>query len=100
MKSIEIIAEIGGNFTTPSEGIKLVDAAKKSGATSVKLQTYKADTVASSTDAVLDMENTGVVSQHQLFQKFELEYEYGPLHALSSSLYLYEVLCDSQGLNA
>ena len=73
MKSIEFIAEIGGNFTTPSEGIKLVDAAKKSGATSVKLQTYKADTVASSTDAVLDMENTGVVSQHQLFQKFELE---------------------------
>ena len=34
MKSIEFIAEIGGNFTTPSEGIKLVDAAKKSGATS------------------------------------------------------------------
>lgn len=66
-----IIAEIGGNFTTWDEARRLVDDAKACGVDAVKLQTYRADTVAS-TKAVFDMENTGVVSQHELFKKYEI----------------------------
>ena len=66
-----IIAEIGGNFTTYEEATRLIDAAAACGVDAVKLQTYRADTVASK-EAVFDMENTGVVSQHSLFQKYEV----------------------------
>lgn len=66
-----IIAEIGGNFTTFEEAKHLIDAAHDCGVDAVKLQTYRADTVAS-TKAVFDMENTGVVSQHELFRKYEV----------------------------
>ena len=37
----------------------------------IKLQTYKADTL-SSKHAMFDMENTGVVSQYELFRKYEI----------------------------
>jgi sialic acid synthase SpsE len=67
-----IIAEIGGNFTSFDEARTLIDAAARVGVDAVKLQTYKADTVASR-NAVFDMENTGVVSQHELFQKYEID---------------------------
>lgn len=63
-----IIAEIGGNFTTFDQAKRLIDAAHGCGADAVKLQTYRADTVAS-TKAIFDMENTGVASQHALFKK-------------------------------
>ena len=66
-----IIAEIGGNFTDVGQAKRLVDAAKYAGADAVKLQTYRADTVASR-KAVFDMENTGKVSQHELFKKYEI----------------------------
>jgi sialic acid synthase SpsE len=66
-----IIAEIGGNFTTHEESVRLIDAASECGVDAVKLQTYRADTVASR-NAVFDMENTGVVSQHELFKKYEI----------------------------
>lgn len=66
-----IIAEIGGNFTTFEQGKRLIDAAAECGVDAVKLQTYRADTVASR-KAVFDMENTGVVSQHALFEKYEV----------------------------
>ena len=66
-----IIAEIGGNFTTLEEARRLIDAANSCGVDAVKLQTYRADTVAS-TKAIFDMENTGVVSQHELFKKYEV----------------------------
>ena len=66
-----LIAEIGGNFTTLEEARKLVDAASKSNVDAIKLQTYRADTVASK-KALFDMENTGVVSQHALFKKYEI----------------------------
>lgn len=67
-----IIAEIGGNFTTFEEAKRLIDAAVDCGVDAVKLQTYRADTI-SSKEAIFDMENTGVVSQHELFKKYEVD---------------------------
>lgn len=67
-----IIAEIGGNFTSFDEARTLIDAAVAVGVDAIKLQTYKADTVASR-NAVFDMENTGVVSQHELFRRYEID---------------------------
>lgn len=67
-----IIAEIGGNFTTFEQAKRLIDAAHECGVDAVKLQTYRADTIAS-TEAIFDMENTGVVSQHALFRKYEVD---------------------------
>ena len=66
-----IVAEIGGNFTTREEAARLVEAAAACGADAVKLQTYRAETLASR-KAVFDMENTGVVSQFELFRKYEI----------------------------
>jgi sialic acid synthase SpsE len=67
-----IIAEIGGNFVTFEQARGLIDAAVESGADAVKLQTYRAETVASRA-AVFDMENTGVTSQYELFQKYQID---------------------------
>lgn len=67
-----IIAEIGGNFTTLDQAKRLIDEAQGCGVDAVKLQTYRADTIAS-TKAIFDMENTGVVSQHDLFRKYEVD---------------------------
>ncbi|MEW6165109.1 MAG: N-acetylneuraminate synthase family protein [Pseudomonadota bacterium] len=67
-----IIAEIGGNFTTLVQAKRLIDAAHDCGVDAVKLQTYRADTI-TSTKAIFDMENTGVVSQHDLFRKYEVD---------------------------
>lgn len=67
-----IIAEIGGNFTTFEDAASLIDAAKACGADAVKLQTYRAKTIASR-EAIFDMENTGVVSQFDLFKKYEID---------------------------
>lgn len=69
--SIEFIAEIGGNFKTIDEGIALVDAAIESGADAVKLQTFKAETIASPS-AVFHLENTGLRNQRELFRALEL----------------------------
>lgn len=69
--STYIIAEIGGNFTTFDEASALVDAARDCGADAVKIQTFRADTLASRT-AMFEMENTGVTSQHELFLKYEI----------------------------
>lgn len=67
-----IIAEIGGNFTTLDEAKKLIDQALDCKVDAVKLQTYKAETIASK-NAMFDMENTGVVSQYELFKKYEID---------------------------
>lgn len=67
-----IIAEIGGNFTTYEQAVRLIDAATESGVDAVKLQTYRAQTVASK-NAIFDMENTGKVSQFELFEKYEID---------------------------
>ena len=69
-----IIAEIGGNFTTFDQAAKLIDAAAECGVDAIKLQTYRAATVASK-KAIFDMENTGKVSQFELFQKYEIDRE-------------------------
>jgi N,N'-diacetyllegionaminate synthase len=67
-----IIAEIGGNFTTFEQAKRLIDAARGCSVDAVKLQTYRADTI-TSTKAIFDMENTGVVLQHALFRKYEVD---------------------------
>lgn len=72
-----IIAEIGGNFVTFDEARRLIDNALECNVDAVKLQTYRADTVASK-KAIFDMENTGVISQHQIFKEFEINSD---LHA-------------------
>lgn len=72
--SCYIIAEIGGNFTQFEEAKLLIDAAKGAGVDAIKLQTYRADTL-SSKSAMFEMENTGNVSQFELFKKFELSDE-------------------------
>lgn len=69
-----IIAEIGGNFTDYETAVRLIDQAKASGVDAVKLQTYRADTIASK-QAVFDMENTGIASQTEYFRRFELSEE-------------------------
>lgn len=71
---IYIIAEIGGNFTTFAEAVALIDAAHACGVNAVKLQTFTAKKLAS-TKAFFDMENTGVVSQFDLFRKYEISEE-------------------------
>lgn len=70
--SCYIIAEIGGNFTTWEEARRLVDEAATAGVDAVKVQTYRADTLSAKT-AMFDMENTGVISQHTLFKKYEID---------------------------
>lgn len=70
--SCYIIAEIGGNFTTLDQAKRLIDAAHGCGVDAVKLQTYRADTITSA-KAIFDMENTGVVSQYDLFKKYEVD---------------------------
>jgi N,N'-diacetyllegionaminate synthase len=67
-----VIAEIGGNFKTFEQAKNLIDHAVSCGVDAVKLQTYRADTIASK-KAIFDMENTGVVSQHALFKKYEVD---------------------------
>jgi N,N'-diacetyllegionaminate synthase len=67
-----VIAEIGGNFTTLDEAAQLIDGAAECQVDAVKLQTYRADTIASKR-AVFDMENTGRTSQHALFKKYEID---------------------------
>jgi N-acetylneuraminate synthase len=66
-----IIAEIAGNFKTLEEAKKLIDGAIYAGADAVKIQTYRADTLAS-IKARYEMENTGNVSQYDLFKDGEL----------------------------
>ena len=69
-----IIAEIGGNFTTFDEAKILVDLANNSGVDAVKLQTYKADTIVTKT-AKFDLDNVGDMVQHQLFQKYQIDFD-------------------------
>jgi len=67
-----IIAEIGGNFTTMDEARCLIDSASACGVNAIKLQTYRAETI-SSKKAIFDMENTGVISQFDLFKQYEVD---------------------------
>ena len=71
---IYIIAEIGGIFTTFEEALALIDAAHACGVDAIKLQTFTAEKLASK-KALFDMENTGIVSQFDLFKKYEISEE-------------------------
>lgn len=66
-----IIAEIGGNFTSLDDGLKLLQAACRTGVDAVKLQTFTAKTLASK-NARYEMKNTGNVSQFELFEQYEI----------------------------
>lgn len=68
---VYMIAEIGGNFTDMKTAAKMIDLAQEAGVDAVKLQHYRADTVASR-KALFEMENTGVCSQYELFKKYEV----------------------------
>ena len=67
-----IIAEIGGNFTTFDQASRLIDEAAVCGVDAVKLQTYRAQTLSSKV-AMFDMENTGIASQFDLFNKYSID---------------------------
>jgi N,N'-diacetyllegionaminate synthase len=84
-----LVAEIGGNFTTFEQASQLIDAAAQCGVDAVKLQTYRAETIASRL-AVFDMENTGITSQFELFQKYQIDV------ALHTDVFAY---ADSKGLD-
>src|ERR1700683_5627383 len=84
-----VIAEIGGNFTTFEQASRLIDAAVECRVDAVKLQTFRADLLASRT-ALFNMENTGVVSQHTLFLKYEIA------EALHAQIFTY---AESKGLD-
>jgi len=69
-----IIAEIGGNFVNFEQAKHLVDLAAKAGVDAVKLQTFKAETL-STKSALFNMENTGITSQYDLFEKYQINHE-------------------------
>lgn len=66
------IFEIGGNFRNFGGAKTLIDLAKRCGADAVKLQHFSADTI-TSRKAIFEMENTGTISQHEHFKKYELD---------------------------
>lgn len=73
-EAVFVVAEIGGNFTTLEEGVRLIDAATKAGADAVKIQTYQADTIATR-NCIFEMENTGRISQYDYFTKYQTSTE-------------------------
>ena len=68
-----IIAEIGVNHENSlSRAKKLINLAKKGGADAVKLQTYKAEKLASKhSPAYWDLKQVPIKSQYKLFKKFD-----------------------------
>ncbi|MCB2186165.1 MAG: N-acetylneuraminate synthase family protein [Deltaproteobacteria bacterium] len=73
---VYIVAEIGNNFVDFAGAARLIDLAVAAGVDAVKLQTFEAETIASRS-ALFDMPNTGVISQYDLFKKYEVDL---PLH--------------------
>jgi len=72
--TIHVISEIGGNFTDFETAQKLIDLSIDVGANSVKLQTYRAETI-TSRKAVYDMPNVGNANQYDLFKKYEIDFD-------------------------
>lgn len=71
-KRCYIIAEIGGNFTTYEQAKDLIDAASAANVDAVKVQTYKAETIASKS-AIFDMEAISGITQMEYFKKYEID---------------------------
>jgi N,N'-diacetyllegionaminate synthase len=69
-----IIAEIGTGYRNFEEAKLLIDSAKEIGVDAIKIQTFKAETITSKKN-FLDLEETGHVSQYQLFKKLEISEE-------------------------
>jgi N,N'-diacetyllegionaminate synthase len=65
-----VIAEIGVNFDSVETAIKMVDAAAKVGADSVKIQTFRADTLAMK-GATFTFEDGSRVSQYEFWKAHE-----------------------------
>lgn len=66
-----IIAEIGTGYRNFEEAKILIDSAKEIGIDAIKIQTFKADTITSKKN-FLDLEETGHVSQYDLFKNLEI----------------------------
>ena len=77
-----IISEIGVNFKTLEDGIKLIDASISAGAHSVKIQTFKAENLASK-NAIFDLPDIGKQSQYEIFKELEIP------ENIQSDLFLY-----------
>ena len=71
VERFKVIAEIGGNFKTFEQARLLVDAAAACGVDAIKLQTFRARTLAS-TEAVFHFESTGDIPQLDLFREYEI----------------------------
>lgn len=65
-----IIAELGYNFNTLDEAIRSVDAAADAGVDALKVQTFRADTVA--TRDINFPAEAGGVSQYEEFKRYEI----------------------------
>ena len=69
-----IVAEIGTAYRNFEEAKKLIDAAVEIGVDAIKLQTFEAETITTKNN-FLDLEETGFVSQYELFKKLEIPKE-------------------------
>lgn len=68
------IAEIGSLFKNFEEAKRLIDSAVEIGIDAIKFQTFEADTITTKNN-LFDMENTGKISQYELFKKCEISKE-------------------------
>ncbi len=69
-----IVAEIGTSYRNFEEAKRLIDAAIEIGVDAIKLQTFEAETITTKNN-FLDLEETGFVSQYELFKKLEIPKE-------------------------
>lgn len=66
-----IVAEIGTAYRNFEEAKKLIDSAVEIGVDAIKLQTFEAETITTKNN-FLDLEETGFVSQYELFKNLEI----------------------------
>jgi len=69
-----IIAEIGTGYRNYDEAKNLIDSAIESGINAIKFQTFEADTITTKKNFI-DMEETGKISQYDLFKQLEIPKE-------------------------
>lgn len=69
-----IVAEIGTSYRNFEEAKKLIDSGIEIGVDAIKLQTFEAETITTKNN-FLDLEETGFVSQYELFKKLEIPKE-------------------------
>ena len=66
-----IVAEIGTAYRNFEEAKNLIDSAVYIGVDAIKLQTFEAETITTKNN-FLDLEETGFISQYELFKKLEI----------------------------